>query len=264
MPTRHALPLTLSGDGNCPPGRGVPPPSVSTFNFGLLTSFSSTFQPLVLSMFLHSSPISFPCHTSEKSSVNSKYCHTSKTHFCKSFVCHRSKTHRGCALPFAQPRLLLAPSLGTHHYLFSFHALAHSFALFCTHAKLNSFPFKQFRTLYQNTRVGGRVPSLRPSCLLNKLRRLSTPACPYILTSLLPYFRRPKSEGPRCLPIFHSLLSRLSNPAGDSTRPKDGSLFSTGHESQDTDHGPRFPCLLTSLLLLFSPVQSLRFHPGEK
>src|SRR5713101_1830395 len=30
---------------------------------------------------------------------------------------------------------------------FSFHALAHSFALFCTHQKLNSFVFNRFRTL---------------------------------------------------------------------------------------------------------------------
>src|SRR5260370_10042773 len=32
-------------------------------------------------------------------------------------------------------------------YSLSFHILAHSFALFCTHAKLNSFIFKRFRTL---------------------------------------------------------------------------------------------------------------------
>ncbi len=31
----------------------------------------------------------------------------------------------------------------------SFHTLAHSFALFCTHAKLNPFLFKRFRTLCQ-------------------------------------------------------------------------------------------------------------------
>jgi hypothetical protein len=32
-------------------------------------------------------------------------------------------------------------------YPLSFHAFAHSFALFCTRAKLNSFIFKRFRTL---------------------------------------------------------------------------------------------------------------------
>ena len=35
----------------------------------------------------------------------------------------------------------------TTHYPLSFHILAHSFALFCTRAKLNSFIFKRFRTL---------------------------------------------------------------------------------------------------------------------
>src|SRR6266851_7899924 len=37
----------------------------------------------------------------------------------------------------------------TRHYtqVLSFHTLAHSFALFCTHQKLNSFVFKRFRTL---------------------------------------------------------------------------------------------------------------------
>ena len=43
-----------------------------------------------------SAPISFPCHTSEKSPANSNHCHTSKTAFRKSFVCHTSKTPRRC------------------------------------------------------------------------------------------------------------------------------------------------------------------------
>src|SRR5216683_1731336 len=38
-------------------------------------------------------------------------------------------------------------SMPTLHYPLSFQTLAHSFALFCTHAKLNSFIFKRFRTL---------------------------------------------------------------------------------------------------------------------
>ena len=38
---------------------------------------------------------------------------------------------------------------------FFFHTLAHSFALFCTHAKLNSFLFLRFRTLREKlTGVG--------------------------------------------------------------------------------------------------------------
>ncbi len=43
-----------------------------------------------------SSPISFPCHTSEKSSANSNHCHTSKTAFRKSLACYTSKIPRGC------------------------------------------------------------------------------------------------------------------------------------------------------------------------
>ncbi len=43
-----------------------------------------------------SSPISFPCHTSEKSPANSNHCHTFKTAFRKSFACHTSKTPGGC------------------------------------------------------------------------------------------------------------------------------------------------------------------------
>src|SRR6266446_2177446 len=37
----------------------------------------------------------------------------------------------------------------------SFHILAHSFALFCTHAKLNPFLFKRFRTLCKKKPSGG-------------------------------------------------------------------------------------------------------------
>jgi len=55
----------------------------------------------------------------------------------------------------------------TRHYtqVLSFHVLAHSFALFCTPAKLNSFVFKRFRTLRQKTKrstalqVSSRSPS---------------------------------------------------------------------------------------------------------
>jgi hypothetical protein len=40
------------------------------------------------------------------------------------------------------------------HYLLCVYALAHSFALFCTHAKLNPFLFMRFRTLCEK-RPGG-------------------------------------------------------------------------------------------------------------
>src|SRR5260370_10442973 len=54
--------------------------SLSTFNFGLLTSFSPTLS-----------------HTSEKSPASSKYCHTSKTPSRNSFTIRTSKT------PLPQP-----------------------------------------------------------------------------------------------------------------------------------------------------------------
>src|ERR1700687_4929344 len=47
-------------------------------------------------------------------------------------------------------------------YVLLFHTLAHSFAVFCTPRKLNSFLFNRFRTLCQNTRGGGTsCPSTR-------------------------------------------------------------------------------------------------------
>src|SRR5260370_21720796 len=45
-------------------------------------------------------------------------------------------------------------------YPLCFQILAHSFALFCTLQKLNSFLFKRFRTLCQKYRGWGYPPSL--------------------------------------------------------------------------------------------------------
>src|SRR6266568_3848110 len=60
--------------------------SLSTFNFGLLTSFSPTLS-----------------HTSEKSPASSKYCHTSKTPSRNSFTIRTSET--------PLPQLLYNPHL---------------------------------------------------------------------------------------------------------------------------------------------------------
>jgi hypothetical protein len=50
-------------------------------------------------------------------------------------------------------------------YLLSSHTLPNSFALFCTFAKLNSFRFKQFRTLSQkHPGWGALLPPRAPSC----------------------------------------------------------------------------------------------------
>src|SRR5882762_7231705 len=45
------------------------------------------------------------------------------------------------------PSPTFKPSKDSSIYPLFFHILAHSFAHFCTHAKLNPFVFKQFRTL---------------------------------------------------------------------------------------------------------------------
>src|SRR5260370_26528027 len=41
------------------------------------------------------------------------------------------------------------------NYLLSYQTLAHSLALFCTHAKIKSFVFNRFPTLSQNPPAGG-------------------------------------------------------------------------------------------------------------
>ncbi len=65
-------------------------------------------------------------------------------------------------LPLSDPYPLVPTT-----YPPSFHTLAHSFALFCTHARLNSFVFKRFRTLRQKiNRGGGTVQrSFHPSTI---------------------------------------------------------------------------------------------------
>jgi hypothetical protein len=61
-------------------------------------------------------------------------------------------------LPLSDPYHLFRTT-----YPLSFHILAHSFALFCTHEELNSFVFKRFRTLRQKTdRRGVAGPALTP------------------------------------------------------------------------------------------------------
>ena len=74
--------------------------------------------------------------------------------------------------PFADPRHLTpflshlyknvggerAPTLFRSydfHYPLSFHTIAHSFAIFCTHAKLNPTVFNRFRTLWGKHPGGG-------------------------------------------------------------------------------------------------------------
>ncbi len=200
------------------PGRSVPPPSLSTFNFGsevtktprlkvpgnsgpeiptrsgLLTSYSSTFQPLLLSMFLHSSPISFPCHTSEKSSANSNHCHTSKAASRKSFACHTSNPRGGCALPFAQPHRFFASPLVTRHSSLC-PSFSHSCALFCTFlhpAKAQLFCFHAIPDSFTKTPGGGDAP--------------------------IPYFLFPPTSGVTSLPPYFLPSETASAPPQEHLR----------------------------------------------
>jgi hypothetical protein len=79
-------------------------------------------------------------------------------------------------------------------YPLSFHTLGHSFALFCTPRKLNSFIFKRFRTLRQKTTsvtgkryvMGSSSSSLWPPCLRVKLSDCVSGACPDPVGALIP------------------------------------------------------------------------------
>ena len=67
----------------------------------------------------------------------------------KSFVCH---SYENCRVYANNSQSGTRHSiLITRHCIqvLSFHILPHSFAHFCTHEKLNSFIFNQFRTLWQ-------------------------------------------------------------------------------------------------------------------
>jgi len=55
-------------------------------------------------------------------------------------------------------------------YPLCIHILPHSFALFCTHQKLNSFLFKRFRTVRRKTARGGVFPPMPTRIKMNLAR----------------------------------------------------------------------------------------------
>ncbi len=73
---------------------------------------------------------------------------------------HQSLPRSFLKLPGCVPTIpkngTLLSTLATITQVLSFQILAHSFALFCTHRKFNSFLFKRFRTLCQKHRGWGR------------------------------------------------------------------------------------------------------------
>jgi hypothetical protein len=78
--------------------------------------------------------------------------------------CALTKNTGGGGLPGHPVTRHSPPATRRYTQVLSFHTLAHSFALFCTPAKLNSFVFKLFRTLRPKTRGVG-VPAPRISSL---------------------------------------------------------------------------------------------------
>ena len=162
MLARHKVLLTSSISLRL---RRQPPRSANcaslflTFNFKLSTSRFPKF---------------FPCHTSENSSVSPAIATDPKMPSRKPFACHTSETPRaGSQHSNLQPsNIQTIPQI----YPLSFHILAHSFALFCTHQKPNSFIFIQFRTLRTKTKLGGAGAPHR----LNSPFPSSNASCPSV------------------------------------------------------------------------------------
>jgi hypothetical protein len=104
------------------------------------------------------SPVVHPLYAQQLTKCSSRNCFLLKTiHFDGGvWGTFRSRTFRRSNVQTLQRFLNLSPL---------FHTLGHSFALFCTPQKLNSFLFKRFRTLRQKTqppRVGERGTNLTP------------------------------------------------------------------------------------------------------
>src|SRR5258707_6621969 len=124
------------------------PKAIRLFRSGLIHSFPSFLTSLHHYLLTSCFPYLLP------SSVS-----------CNSFVCHSYENCRGVYQqfpfwnsPIKSPVQLTCWTI-SDPYPLSSHTLAHSFALFCTQQKLNSFLFKRFRTLC-STYVGwGTHPS---------------------------------------------------------------------------------------------------------
>jgi hypothetical protein len=89
-------------------------------------------------------------------------------------------------------------------YLFYFQSVAHSFALFCTHAKLNSFLFKRLRTLCQKHPGGGILFSEAP---WRRGKHATTFFLPPVMTSRITSHRHPSHcAGRRTVPQWPARL----------------------------------------------------------
>src|SRR6266700_4014965 len=127
-------------------------------------------NPILCPRFLNS----FPCHTSKKTLLNPVLATLPKnskitpffpthpiprgpSHFCSAHLPSSSCRRKG------RRRLRPTPPFLPIPYPLSFHILAHSFALFCTRQKPNSFVSNRFRTLCQKHRGGGTPLFKRPN-----------------------------------------------------------------------------------------------------
>jgi hypothetical protein len=132
------------------PTRSAP----STFNFQLLTSLPSSFKPTSLPIYLLASPMRESQVTKSPVTHPLSIQQLTKCSSRNSFVLKMIHFDGGVPV-VAQPITTAIPSSRILiPYPLSFHILAHSFALFCVGAKLNSFVFRRFRTLSQNTGGG--------------------------------------------------------------------------------------------------------------
>src|SRR5712692_10239259 len=130
--------------------RRLPRPGRGELCVKIPTSFNSYF---------HSSP-KIPAKPRQKTSFQISGLRTlSFSVSRKSFICH---SYENCRVYTnnSQSGTRWSP-ISTRHctQVLSFQTLAHSFALFCTHQKRNSFIFKRFRTLCAKTPGGGVPPS---------------------------------------------------------------------------------------------------------
>src|SRR6266705_5092183 len=197
MPSRRAV-FLKPPESVCPPrasrgpGRGIP---VRILDSGEISCTSATGDAATGRF----SPISFPCHTSEKSSANSNHCYTSKTASRKSFACHTSEIPPGGTLPFAPPRWFFASSLVTCYQIqvLCFQTLTDSFALVQNPTLLFSNDSGLFR---KNTPGGGRRMTAPP---------ILKPRVEHRSRSLLATFPDPKSSATQCLPTAILFLFSL-------------------------------------------------------
>src|SRR4030088_1110450 len=115
--------------------------------------------------------------------------------FCNQSVTHSFYLDGGytplCAAPTTA---ILSNAYPMFPISFIFQSRAHSFALFCTPQKLNSFIFSRFRTLRQKTTsvtgkryvIGSSSSSLWPPCLRVELSDCVSGACPDPVGALIP------------------------------------------------------------------------------